>query len=1146
MNPCPTSEQLERFLAQRLDSPDSEAVEDHIEECAECRETLEQMTGDGESPRPSRANPEVDERIARLLDNIEAKGPRLEDSDQPSLDGRQSSRRPGVLPAIDGFQIFRQIGRGGMGIVYEAEDQRLNRRVALKLLPFNALVEPKQVERFRREAQAAARLHHTNIVPVFGVGEQDGHHYYLMQYIEGYALDVVLDELRRVRGASSPSRDPGERPRVDGPPPSDRSTPPDASHHAEAALTRVARSLATGQFGEDAFPPGSETSTEERLGQTAVFPPPIIPSGLLPSDRARIFLPGSGEISTQTDFEPPFYHAVARIGVQVADALDYANRQGVLHRDIKPSNLLLDVRGNVWVADFGLAKTIEADGLTPTGDIVGTVRYMAPERFRGRCDARADVYSLGLSLYELAAKRPAFEDEDRFQLIERIRCGELPWLRTRAPKVPRNLDTIIHKAIAREPDQRYATAAALADDLRRFLDGRTILARRSSVPERAVRWCRRNPWAAASIAILVVGTLVSATLAVRARRAESATRDQRNRAERARDRAFGAINAIVLTDKDQMASEELRPYRELLIDEGLRLATEIVAEPEGDPRGQQAHAEALMAQAKLLQEKGERDPARRVGLQAVAVARALVASDPASVDHRAALARLLHQAAVLTDDFQASRADATESNRIYEDVLRETPRSDRTDEWAGDVALNFRHIGHMYFGEKWELRSPERVELLRQAIDAFLAGKDLSERQIGVVASQRRDGFVYSLALNEIYLCRAHRTLAVQYKDGADRREQIRKAVEYGNQAISHFQALVDRNPDYYQYGSQLHVALQEVGDMYAAAEQVNDPIAAIPYYNRSRETLKAMAVRHGKLVSRVAAIYRLLVTVDFNLQLAYNADLARYYDGPRRAIFSEILEICDKLSLVQPLSPELQKVHAQACLAMVDYQSLDGERPDIALCLRAEPIWDQLYRGDPRNIEAAGMLAVARRTLADVLEERGQPGDAARWRCRSLEPVRGNPELFYILAANAYAVTARYVVVLPTKLGRDQIEKQRGHAIAEGIAMLREAIAAGFRDLGRLRNDPQLAPMRGSPEFHALILEILDLQFPADVFAQLDRSSGTLLQSAGSRPSGPAQTCRALPLDLRRRAGLLAGRGTRRAGPHSEQVPQTRSAHHC
>jgi len=135
--------------------------------------------------------------------------------------------------------------------------------------------------------------------------------------------------------------------------------------------------------------------------------------------------------------------------------------------------------------------------MTQTGQFVGTIRYMAPERFEGRCDARSDVYSLGLTMYELVALRPAFEESDRFKLIERI-CREEPVrLKAVAPKVPRDFETIIHKSIAPHPDHRYATAAALADDLRRYLDDRPIQARRASRPERVLRWCRRNPWVAA-------------------------------------------------------------------------------------------------------------------------------------------------------------------------------------------------------------------------------------------------------------------------------------------------------------------------------------------------------------------------------------------------------------------------------------------------------------------------------------------------------------------------------------------------------------------------------------------------------------------------------------------------------------------------
>src|SRR5262249_46583818 len=203
-----------------------------------------------------------------------------------------------------------------------------------------------------------------------------------------------------------------------------------------------------------------------------------------------------------------YYGSVARIGIQVAEALEYANRQGILHRDVKPSNLLLDNRGNVWVADFGLAKTSDADDLTHTGDILGTIRYMAPERFEGRCDARSDVYSLGLTLYELVALRPAYEESDRHALIERVLHEEPERLKRRARGVRRDLETTIAKASAREPAGRYATAGALAEDLRRFVEDRPIRARRVSSAERLLRWGRRNKLVAGLLASLLV-TLVA-------------------------------------------------------------------------------------------------------------------------------------------------------------------------------------------------------------------------------------------------------------------------------------------------------------------------------------------------------------------------------------------------------------------------------------------------------------------------------------------------------------------------------------------------------------------------------------------------------------------------------------------------------------
>ena len=444
--------------------------------------------------------------------------------------GESSGATTGSLAADDGatlgirlqrlgdFRILREIGRGGMGIVYEAEQESLGRRVAVKVLSAGSLLDPKQVRRFHREAKAAAKLHHTNIVPVFGVGQQEGHHYFVMQLIAGLGLDVVLDDLRRLRQAKFQTG-------------SAAACSPVTPGNASLTAADVARSLVTGRFDEDS-PPGKGAATEplhdSAIASTNGHPPE--------SGASSAVLPGSSELSASADPDRQFYRSVARIGIQVAEALEYANRQGILHRDVKPSNLLLDNHGNVWVADFGLAKTSEADDLTHTGDILGTIRYMAPERFSGHCDARSDVYSLGLTLYELVALKPAYEGSDRHTLMERVLHQEPERLKKLARSVPLDLETIIAKATARDPRTRYATAGTLALDLRRFVDDRPIQARRVSGPERAWRWCKRNPWtaglSAALLVALVSGTILSSILAARASRQATIADTQAARAGR--------------------------------------------------------------------------------------------------------------------------------------------------------------------------------------------------------------------------------------------------------------------------------------------------------------------------------------------------------------------------------------------------------------------------------------------------------------------------------------------------------------------------------------------------------------------------------------------------------------------------------------
>ncbi|MGE3166774.1 MAG: serine/threonine-protein kinase [Planctomycetota bacterium] len=343
-----------------------------------------------------------------------------------------ASDLPQELPFdhIGEYRLLREIGRGGMGIVFEAVQETLDRRVALKILPGQALLSPRRRERFLREARATARLHHTNIVPVFDVGVEGDYSYYVMQFIDGRGLDAVVRELVRAPNAAPLTGTPAPR------------------------------------------------------------------------------------------FGPEYWRKVATIGQQIAEALAYAHDHGTLHRDIKPSNVLLDTSGTAWIADFGLAKVaLGADSassgiashedLTLSGDVLGTLRYMAPEQRDGRPAPASDIYGLGLTLYELLTLEPAF-GSTRELLLGSERAAPAPGRVN--PQVPRDLDTIVATACASRAEDRYSSARALAEDLLRFLEERPILAHPTGRGERLWRWCRRNPALATTSAAAVSALLLAAII----------------------------------------------------------------------------------------------------------------------------------------------------------------------------------------------------------------------------------------------------------------------------------------------------------------------------------------------------------------------------------------------------------------------------------------------------------------------------------------------------------------------------------------------------------------------------------------------------------------------------------------------------------
>jgi WD40 repeat protein/serine/threonine protein kinase len=440
---------------------------------------------------------------------------RVEEVRRESAGPRLQAQTP-PLRQLGDYRVLREVGRGGMGVVYEAEQVSLGRRVALKVLPRQVSSDLKTLARFRREARSAAQLHHTNIVPVFEVGKDCEVSYYAMQFIQGQGLDTVIDELRRLKDRSHPTG-PAQEPEEPGPPIPSGTTSTAPSR--PRPVGRIAQSLLTGRFVPETpgGPGGAEAATAARQATDPVAdrndpdatdapaasdPAPVAES----SPPSSSVLPDGSQLSAVESGRRPFFRSVAQIGREVAAGLAYAHARGIVHRDIKPSNLLLDSEGVVWITDFGLAKASD-DRLTGTGDILGTIRYMAPERFRGEGDGRADVYALGLTLYELLTLRPAFDSPDRLQLIERIKTEDPPRPRALDRRVPRDLETIVLKASAKDAKDRYSTAEALGEDLRRFLADEPIRARRVGALERAWIWAKRRPAAATLLLVSAVAAL---------------------------------------------------------------------------------------------------------------------------------------------------------------------------------------------------------------------------------------------------------------------------------------------------------------------------------------------------------------------------------------------------------------------------------------------------------------------------------------------------------------------------------------------------------------------------------------------------------------------------------------------------------------
>jgi serine/threonine-protein kinase len=601
------------------------------------------------------------------------------------------------LEQVGGYRILCEIGRGGMGVVYEAEQQALGRRVALKVLPRASAGDGSAQVRFQREAKAAARMHHTNIVPVFDVGSDGEHLYYAMQLIHGQGLDLVIQDLKRLRSKSRAG--PGSAGVAD-----DRS---------------IAASLVTGKFEQEILAPEQETDSKA----TAAY------EESLPSSAV---LPGQSEMSTATSNRRAYFRSVAQIGVQTAAALSYAHSRGIIHRDIKPGNLILDTTGNVWVTDFGLAKT--GDGaMTHTGDILGTIRYMSPERFRGQCDVRADVYALGMTLYELLTLKAAHASEDRLKLIELVRTSEPSSPRTVDARIPLDLETIVMKAIDKDPKRRYQSADEMAEDLQRFVNDEPIKARRVGAVERFTRWCRRNPvvagLTAAVLALMAVGTAIStwqAVVATRAR-ADLERKNEELAAEQAKvqarfDMAVKAIETFHTGVSEDMLlkNPQFKELRAKLLREAARFYEDMekLLAGQTDARSRKTLAAGYFQLGELLEKLGSQPEALAVHRKGLTVRRELAASPGADVETRLDVARSLRMVARLqynTGDLAGALRDYQQMGDVAAALVAESP----TEAVRQQLAQSYYSLGAMleFTGRRAEaMEAYRRSQAIRQKL----------------------------------------------------------------------------------------------------------------------------------------------------------------------------------------------------------------------------------------------------------------------------------------------------------------------------------------------------------------------------------------------------------------------------------------------
>ena len=910
--------------------------------------------------------------------------------------GPVDSGIPPALQVIGDYRLVREIGRGGMGVVYEAWQISLRRRVALKILPFTAAHDAKQIGRFKNEAQAAAQVQHPNIVPVFAIGEENGSHYYVMQLVEGQSLGALLGSMRS------------------GADPSGGTTAPnntltfDPARPARTAIEHVVASSSE----------LSSSSAPMRANET-------------------------------------FDHicVVARLGIQAADALDAAHEYGIVHRDVKPSNLLLDDQGKLWVTDFGLARCRENQGLTQTGDVLGTMRYMSPEQALGRTaliDHRTDIYSLGLTMYELATlHHPADELGDLQLLFERDRPVIKP-LRHWNRHIPRDFQTIILKCMAEFPHERYASAKELSADLERFIEGRPILASPPSVLSRLGKWAKRRRGvvyaAAAALLVAVVGAAVSGTMLSRERFANNERALQQKNEEL---RNLNKVLTLFTTEYvDELAAiPGAEAVREKMLHDSVKYYGQFESEAAGDSKFVADSAYAKSKLGTLYDKLGDHKRAVDAQTNAVHTWEKLLARDPANDEYARSLALSLNNLAMLVaDDGQA--ADAQKMLERAGDLLQKLSATE-SDPAAITIDLATTH-GNLGL-------------VLGQMHDKDGAAAELAE----AIALQ------LPLLTNTEQRNAAMRGLAASYNNLASLKEttgQPSAAADDYQKAITYQREIAKADET-----NRIHMA--ELARTYSNLGYLKSRVKAW----QAAETCFADAIRIQENLVKFSPHTPLY---QHDLAISYiNLGMAQSRVGEAKAAetsFRSAVNLQDALLAVQP--SDAATLSNQGCVwnnlgNLFDEQHRLGDAADAyqqAIQYQQKALAQTPNNGDYRGLLSGNYYKYARNLAAQAKYDDALAMTMAR---RKLWP--GNVDQLYSVAKELAGMYRQLAV-------RTGTERTKADCIKAAATTLREALAAGLPQ-DRL-NDPSLTALTHNAEFQRL----------------LDESKVGLVAPPGATPTNP------------------------------------------